>query len=176
MSNDQTIPEIPAEVLALIGKKQYVEETEFEIHMSHVQNTCAAVQNGNPLFWDKAVADEITGGQIAPPTMLSVWFRPHYWAPGATGERTALMTHFDLKRLLNLPEAIIAGNEMVFGVPVRMGDKLTTYQVIRSISDIKTTKVGTGRFWTIDVESVNQHGEHVGTDTYSCFGYRRAPK
>ena len=172
--SDIEIPEIPQAVLDLIDKKQYEEESTFEIHMSYVHNTCAAVQNGNPLFWDKAVAEEITGGQIAPPTMLSVWFRPHYWTPGAEGEVKALQSHFDLKELLDLPEAIIAGNEMVFGEPVRMGDTLTTYQVVRSISDVKTTRVGTGRFWNIDVVSVNQHGDMVGTDTYSCFGYRRA--
>lgn len=167
------IPEIPPEVQALIGTEQYREKTTFDIEMGYVYNTCAAVQNGNPLFWDRQVAQDITGGFIAPPTMLSVWFRPHYWAPGAEGEQTALQTHFDLKRLLHLPEAIIAGNEMVFGAPVRPGDTLETYQVIRSISDVKTTKVGRGRFWVIDVEVINQHGEFVGRDTYSCLGYRR---
>ena len=44
----------------------------------------AATENGNPLFWDEAVADELTDGPIAPPTMLLVWFRPHHWSPGRT--------------------------------------------------------------------------------------------
>lgn len=167
------IPEIPPGVRALIGQPQYEEETEFEIAMGYVNNTCAAVQNGNPLFWDPEVAEKITHGQIAPPTMMSVWFRPHYWSPGAEGERTPLQTHFDLKRLLDLPEAIISGNEMVFGEPVHMGDRLKTRQLIKSISEIKNTRLGPGRFWVIDVEVHNQHREHVGTDTYTCLGYRR---
>ena len=164
---------LPAEVQALIGAKQYEEDTTFDIEMGYVYNTCAAVQNGNPLFWDEQAAAELTGGPITPPTMMSVWFRPHYWRPGAEGEQKALMTHFDLKELLDLPEAIIAGNELVFGEPVRPGDRLRTYQVVRSISDVKTTKVGTGRFWVIDVEVVNQNGDFVGRDTYTCLGYRR---
>jgi acyl dehydratase len=168
----EILPEIPEKVLALIDKKQYEQESDFEIHMSYVNNTCAAVQNGNPLYWDDRVAKEVTGGQIAPPTMLSVWFRPHFWSPGFEAERTALQVHFDMKILMDVPEAIIGGNEMVFGVPVRMGDVLTTYQVLRSVSDVKTTRLGAGRFWNIDVEAVNQHGDHVGTDKYSCFGYR----
>ncbi len=167
------IREIPTAVQALIGQPQYAEETEFEIAMGYVNNTCAAVQNGNPLFWDAQVAQEIAHAQIAPPTMLSVWFRPHYWSPGAEGERKALQAHFDLKQLLDLPEAIISDNELVFGEPVRMGDTLTTRQIIKSISDVKNTKLGPGRFWVIDVEVCNQHGEHVGTDTYTCLGYRR---
>lgn len=169
----ETIPEIPQQVQDLIGEVQYEEKSTFPIEMGYVYNTCAAVQNGNPLFWDESVADELTGGQVAPPTMMSVWFRPHYWAPGAEGEQKALQSHFDLKELLQLPEAIIAGNELVFGVPVRPGDVLTTHQIVRSVSDVKTTKVGTGRFWVIDVECYNQDGEFVGKDTYSCLGYRR---
>tara|TARA_B110000444_G_scaffold250539_1_gene277119 strand:- start:109 stop:618 length:510 start_codon:yes stop_codon:yes gene_type:complete len=163
--------EISQRVLDLIDKKQYEQKSDFEIHMAYVNNTCAAVQNGNPLYWDKKTAEKITDGQIAPPTMMSVWFRPHYWSPGFEDERTGLQAHFDMKVLMGLPEAIIGGNEMIFGVPVRMGDVLTTYQVLRSVSDIKTTRLGAGRFWEIDVEAVNQNGEHVGTDKYSCFGY-----
>jgi acyl dehydratase len=175
MANEQpSATDLPADVQAMIDKPLYVEQTEFPIEMGYVYNTCAAVQNGNPLFWDAAVAADITGGRIAPPTMLSVWFRPHYWAPGATGERTPLMTHFDLKRLLDLPEAVVASNETVFGEPVRMGDVLTISQIVRSVSALKDTKVGRGRFWTIDVETVNQRGEWVGTDTYTCLGYRKA--
>ena len=55
----------------------------------------------------------------------------------------------------------------------RPGDRLRTWQVLRSVSDEKTTKLGRGRFWVIDVEYVNQRGEWVGTETYTGFGYRR---
>ena len=165
--------DLPADVQAMIGQPMYEEQTEFPIEQGYVLNTCAASQNANPLYWQAEVAQELTGGPIAPPTMLSVWFRPHYWAPGATGERTALMTHFDLKRLLELPEAVVASNETVFGEPVHMGDLLTIRQIVRSVGELKDTKLGRGRFWTIDVETVNQRGEWVGTDTYTCLGYRK---
>ena len=163
---------LPVDVQEMIGKSLYEEEAEFPIEIGYVYNTCAAVANGNPIFWDEEAANEITGGRIAPPTMLSVWFRPHYWSPGATSERTALQSHFDLKRLLDLPEAIVSSNETAFGEPVRMGDKLRTKQIVRSISELKDTKLGRGRFWTIDVESFNQYDEWVGTDTYVFLGYR----
>jgi hypothetical protein len=41
------------------------------------------VENSNPLFWDELVAEEVTGGPIAPPTMVSVWFRPYRVGPAA---------------------------------------------------------------------------------------------
>ena len=131
------------------------------------------MENGNPLFWDRDVADAITRGPIAPPTMLSVWLRPHCWVPGRAEQRLPLELHFTLKKRLDLPEAIIAGNEISFGEPVRPGDMLRARQTLRSISEPRTNKLGTGRFWVIDVEYVNQHDEWVGTDSYNCFGYRR---
>ena len=67
----------------------------------------------------------------------------------------------------------MSGNEAVFGEPVRMGDTLTTWQVIRSVSEFKQTRLGQGRFWTIDVETYNQRGEWVGTESYTCLGYHR---
>jgi len=175
MSATMAIPDepLPPAVRELIGKPVYEEQSEFPIEMGYVYNTCAATQNGNPLFWDAQVAGEITAGPIAPPSMLSVWMRPHYWTPGATGERTPLQTHFDLKALCRLPEAIVTGIETVFGEPVRMGDVLTMRQIVRSVSPLKQTKLGIGRFWSIDVETTNQRGDWVGTETYTCLGYRR---
>ncbi|MFQ5699400.1 MAG: MaoC family dehydratase N-terminal domain-containing protein [Myxococcota bacterium] len=165
--------ELPADVQAWIGEERYPEEGEFDVDMSYVWTSCASVGNGNPLFWDPKVADEITGGPIAMPTMISVWFRPHYWAPGRAQVRQPLQVHFDLKDKLGLPEAVMTDNTIVFGEPVRPGDRLHTHQVLRSVSELKTTRLGTGRFWVIDVVYQNQSGEHVGTESYTGFGYRR---
>ena len=170
MTSDDTLPDA---VRRLIGVPQYEETTEFPIEIGYVYNTCAAVQNGNALFWDADVAEAVAGARITPPTMMSVWFRPHHWAPGASEERKALQSHFDLKELLGLPEAVVVSNEAVFGEPVCLGDTLTTCQIVRSVGEFKQTKVGQGRFWTIDVRTANQRGEWVGSETYSFLGYRR---
>ena len=53
-----------------------------------------------------------------------------------------------------------------------MGDKLKTWQDTRSVSGLKETRSGYRSLLVIDVESVNQRGEHVGTDIYTCLGYR----
>jgi acyl dehydratase len=166
-------PALPADVEALIGVVQYEEAGEFPVEHGYIWTTCSSVENGNPLYWDDDVAQEITGGPIAPPTMLSVWFRRHRWAPGRTGETLAIQSHFDLKARFELPEAVITDNTMVFHEPVRIGDVLRTHQVLRSVSEPKRTKLGLGRFWVIDIECFNQRGELVGTDTYTGFGYRR---
>jgi acyl dehydratase len=162
-----------ARAQALVGQEQYHEVGEFPVERGYVWTSCASVENGNPLFWDDEVADVLTGGPIAPPSMVSVWFRPHHWAPGRTEQALPLQVHFDLKELFGLPEAIMSDNSIEFYVPVRMGDVLRTYQVLRSVSDEKTTKLGTGRFWVIDVVYSNPEGELVAIESYTGFGYRR---
>ena len=168
-----TVTELPDDVAALIDVVQYEEVAEFPVERGYIWTTCASVENGNPLFWDDDVAQAVTAGPIAPPTMLSVWMRPHHWAPGRTEEALPLQAHFDLKVRFDLPEAVISENTMVFHEPVRPGDVLTTCQRLRSVSAEKTTRLGSGRFWVIDVESRNQRGELVGVDSYTGFGYRR---
>ena len=167
------IAPVPDDVVALIDEVQYEENGEFPVERGYIWTSCSSVENGNPLFWDDAVADEITDGPIAPPTMISVWFRPHQWSPGRTEPAVPLQVHFDLKRIFELPEAVMTDNTIVFHEPVRPGDVLHTRQVLRSISDPKTTKLGTGRFWVIDVEYLNQRDEVVGVESYTGFGYKR---
>ncbi len=164
---------LPAAVADLLGRVQYETLGDFPVEQGYIATSCASVENGNPLFWDPKVASALTNGPIAPPTMISVWFRPHHWAPGRTEEALPLQVHFDLKAAFDLPEAVMTDNTIVFHDPVRPGDVLTTRQILRSVSGPKTTKLGTGRFWVIDVEYLNQHDALVGVETYTGFGYRR---
>lgn len=165
--------DLPDDVAALIDVVQYEEAADFPVEHGYIWTSCASVENANPLFWDADVAAEITDGPIAPPSMLSVWFRPHHWSPGRTEPAVPLQVHFDLKERFDLPEAVVSENTLVFHEPVRIGDRLTTGQRLRSVSGEKTTKLGTGRFWVIDVEYRNQRGELVGIDSYTGFGYKR---
>jgi uncharacterized protein len=168
-----TDADLLARALEMVGVEQYPEISEFPVERGYIWTSCASVENGNPLYWDDEVAEALTGGPIAPPTMVSVWFRPHSWAPGRTEVALPLQVHFDLKKLFGLPEAVMSDNSIEFHIPVRLGDVLRTHQVLRSISGDKTTKLGTGRFWVIDVVYANQDGDLVAVESYTGFGYRR---
>ena len=165
---------VPADVQGWIGQTRYPETADFPVERGYLWTSCASVENGNPLFWDDEVAAELTGGPIAPPSTLSLWFRPHHWQPGQTAQKLPLQVHFDLKERLGLPEAIMSDSEVVFHDPVRPGDVISTSQVLRSLSEPKTTKLGTGRFWVIDVPYRNQRDELVGVETFTGFGYVRS--
>jgi len=165
--------ELPAEVKSWIGQVRYEEETEFPVERGYIWTTCSSVEDGNPLFWDDAVAAEVTAGPIAPPAMISVWFRPHHWAPGRTKQALPLQVHFDLKEQCGLPEAAMTDNEIVFYEPVRPGDRLRTRQILHSVSELKKTKLGVGRFWVIEVQYLNQKGEIVALEMYTGYGYKK---
>lgn len=167
--------ELPAEIVETIGERVYPATADFAAELGYGWNTLAATENGNPLYWNESVADSLTGGRILPLSTLSIWMRPHRWSPGAQGEQVALQAHFDLKARLGLPEAIMSDNTVVFHEPVRPGDVINHCQVLKSVSDPKTTRLGSGRFWVIDVEYRNQHQELVGVESYTGFGYRRPP-
>lgn len=164
---------LPDDLAALIGEPQYPVTANFPVELGYSFNTLAATENGNPLYWDPAAAAELTGGMTVPPTTLSLWMRPHRWEPGAQQELVALQIHFDLKERLGLPEAIMSDNTLILHEPVRPGDVISHHQVLRSVSDPKTTKLGSGRFWVIDIEYHNQDGDLVGIESYTGFGYAR---
>ena len=138
-----------------------------------VVHWCEAVEDANPLFWEEGVADELTEGWIAPPTMLSVWMRPLMFNPRRAETIRPLELHFRLKDAFGLPEGIVGANEIEFRAPVRMGDVISTRQRVREISDVKTNRLGTGRSWTIDVTYTNQRDEIVGIESYEMFSYVR---
>jgi acyl dehydratase len=167
------LPDLPEKVRSWIGQELSESRSEFAIERGHIESMCSAVEWDNPIYWDEKVANELVQGPMCPPSMLSVWLRPHHWAPGRSEEVLPLSVHFDMKRELDLPEAIITGNELSFGEPVRPGDVLTARQTLVSVSEPKRNKLGLGRYWVIDVVFRNQRDEWVGTDRYDCFGYRR---
>src|ERR1700723_409706 len=166
--------DLPAEIAGVIDAVQYEETSEIPVEHGYIWSSCASVENGNPIFWDDAAAQAITSGSIAPPSMVSVWFRPHHWAPGRSHQLLPLQVHFDLKERLGLPEAVMTDDTIVFHEPVRIGDLLRTHQVLRSVSGPKTTKLGDGRFWVIDVVYRNQRDQLVAVETYTGFGYKRS--
>lgn len=148
-----------------IGRERTDPPGDVVCERGYILHWLEATENANPLFWDEAC-------DIAPPSMLSVWMRPLQFVPGRTEAFMPLSLHFDLKDAFELPDGVVSASEMTLYAPVRLGDRITTTQTIRDISDEKTTRVGTGRFWTIDVTYWNQGGEIKGIETYEMFSYR----
>jgi len=167
---------LPESVQALIDQIQYDEVADNNVSRANIRALCATVKNSNPVYWDPAAAQQLTGGELAPAAMLSTWTRPERWSPDRQGEYKSLQLHHDLKALLAFPHAIVSSFESVFFTPVMEGDQLRSCQVLRSITEEKTTRLGHGRFWLIEVQYFNQHDELVGEEHFNCFAYRKPVK
>lgn len=162
---------VPDDVAALLGVVQYEVDSEVTVERGAVLTSCASTENANPLFWDAATAAELTGRAVAPPSTMSVWMRPHRWAPGRTGTVEPLQAHYDLKDRFGYSEAVVADVTIVFHDVIHEGDRLRTRQVVRSIGEPKVTSLGEGRFWVVDLEYLRGDDDLVGTETYTMFAY-----
>ena len=156
-----------------VGRTLDAAEGDITVERGFIQHWCESVEDANPLYWDDDVAAAITGGPIAPPSMLSVWMRPLTFKPGRGESRRPLELHFQLKEAFDLPEGIVTGNEIEFREPVRLGDRISTAESVREIGEMRTNRLGTGRDWTVDVTYTNQRGGIVGIESYRMFSYRR---
>lgn len=159
------------EVQAWVGVELDAGFGEIVAEQGYVTHWLEATENANPMYWDAQECERLTGHHIAPPSMLSVWMRPLMFKPGRTEFFRPLELHFRLKDAFDLPKGIVASNDITFGEPVQVGDRVRTVQSVRSISPIKEIRLGTGRFWTLDVTYTNQRDEVVGIESYDFFCY-----
>ncbi|QTH21357.1 MaoC family dehydratase N-terminal domain-containing protein [Rhizorhabdus wittichii] len=159
------------DVLRLIGRPQYVSGAGMPADRGHVRAMGAAVENANPTWWDDGAAEDLLGAAYCPATMLAAWGRPELWEPGRAEPLRALQAHFDLKDLLGFPASMAVSYTTSFHRPVASGDRLRTQQVLRRISDPKTTKMGRGRFWTIEMQYLDERSDLVGVESYEFFGF-----
>jgi acyl dehydratase len=166
--------DLPDEVRAWLGQPVVVVEHVVTVERGLWMNFCAAVHDGNPLYWDHAVARHHTGAVIAPPAMLPAWAVAHDWYPGKQGEglRT-LELHFMLKEALALSHGIVTEVELEFHEPVRAGDSVRAEQVLRDVGPARMTRLGPGRNWIIDVVYRRQDGVLLGVQTLHFLAYRQ---
>ncbi len=173
MSKIETEPYLMAVAEEMIGKRYYEVESDVVVDTNSIRFMCSASENSNPLFWDDNMAKEVVGELIAPPSSVAAWLRPHFWSPNPDSNARALKLHFDLKEVFKVPEGIMVDNELTMYAPVKVGEKLRTYQVLRSVSEEKRVKLGIGRFWVIDVVIENEAGERCAVDRYTGLGYTK---
>src|SRR3712207_9528932 len=84
----------------VVGTKIDAGPGDIEAERGYVLHWCEATENANPLYWDHEVAEALTGGWIAPPSMLSVWMRPLMFDPRRTETIRPLELHLDRKSVV----------------------------------------------------------------------------
>ena len=157
---------VPEDVAALFGGERYVEISD-PVEAGAVRTFAAAVEDACAAYWG---APET---MIAPPALLSAWNRPLPWAPHGGASKRGLELHFQVKERLDLPRAVVASAETELHAPIRPGDRVQSGQRLLSIEPPTTTKLGEGRYWTIEViYRCAASGRLFGIEILRFFGYR----
>ncbi|MGW7050125.1 bifunctional MaoC family dehydratase N-terminal/OB-fold nucleic acid binding domain-containing protein [Streptomyces sp. NPDC054887] len=112
-------------------------------------------------------------GAIAPPTMLQVWTMG-----GLSGHTGRSQAYDELLALLDsagCTSVVATDCEQEYVRDLRPGDRITFDAVIESVSERKTTKLGTGYFVTTRMD-VRANGEPAGTHRFRILKYAPAAR
>ena len=166
-----TMQAMPDDLADWIGVLLITSDAATVVEHGAIQGFAAAIEDGNPLYWDEQAAKPITGGIIAPPALLSAWTRPDRWSPAAVSVARPLELHFRLKERLGYPNAIVASASTEYLEPARPGDRICAEQQLAQLGPVVETRLGKGRYWTLLVHYRRDDGELLGTESLTFFGY-----
>ncbi|MEU6325988.1 OB-fold domain-containing protein [Streptomyces sp. NPDC047049] len=128
-----------------------------------IRHWCEAVGDANPAYRGPDA--------IAPPAMLQAWtmggLSGHTDRSGAYGELSALLDGAGYTSI------VATDCEQEYLRPLRPGDRITFDAVIESVSERKTTKLGTGHFITTRMD-IRANGEPAGTHRFRVLKYAPA--
>lgn len=130
-----------------------------------IRHWCEAMGDDNPAY---------TGPDaIAPPTMLQAWTMGGL--SGHTSRSAAQDELFELLDGAGFTSVVATDCEQEYLRPLRPGDRITFDAVIESVSERKTTKLGTGHFVTTRMD-VRADGVLAGTHRFRILKYAPATR
>jgi uncharacterized protein len=147
-----------------------------DVNVAMIRHWCEAMGDTNPVYTDPdAAAHSVHGGIVAPPTMLQAWvMRPF----GSGRPAPTNNPYVELLALLDtdFPSVVATNCEQTYNRYLRPGDKISMRTVIDSVSEEKTTGLGTGHFVTSRQDYYANDGELVGSMLFRILRFRPAPK
>jgi uncharacterized OB-fold protein/acyl dehydratase len=168
-------PDHSAALQELVGRPSGpVQVSQDAVNRAMIRHWVEAMGDANPVYVsDEAARAAGHPGVVAPPTMLQAWVMRGLratlateaarasgaGAPSPTGSLTdQMMALLDDEGLTS----VVATNcEQTYRRPLRPGDRVLARSVVESISDLKRTALGTGRFVTDQVTFVAVPDEAV---------------
>ncbi|MGX1670022.1 bifunctional MaoC family dehydratase N-terminal/OB-fold nucleic acid binding domain-containing protein [Streptomyces sp. NPDC055400] len=135
------------------------------VNVPMIRHWCEAMGDTSPAY--------VGPDAIAPPTMLQAWtmggLSGHQGRSGAYDELFALLDG------AGYTSVVATDCEQEYLRPLRPGDTITFDAVIESVSERKTTKLGTGHFVTTRMD-VRAGGEIAGTHRFRILKYAPAAR
>lgn len=120
------------------------------VEFGKIREFANAIKDANPVYHDEAMANELAGGVLAPPTFS---LTQAFWAGGSVLPGPKL--DMDLRRLLHGSE------EFEYLKPIHAGDVLTAEGRIADVFKKPGKRGGEMTFAIIETKFTNQKGELV---------------
>jgi acyl dehydratase len=152
------------------------------VNVVMIRHWVDAMDDRNPVYLDDAAAAATHFGSIvAPPAMLQTWTMPRPIIQGIAerGGAPQVMSRKSAISVLDdagYTSTRATNSELEFERYLRPGDVLSSSTMCESISDEKTTALGTGFFVTWCTTYVDAHGEVVGRQRFRVLKFRAKPE
>lgn len=138
-----------------------------------IRHWCQALLDANPVYTDPEFAATTRhGGIIAPPTMLQSWTHHDRRFPSTPSGDEAEEQMVELLAAHGYESVVASNCEQEYLRSVRPGDRLTYNSVIESVSEEKTTALGSGFFISTLVTYTDQDGEPVARMRFRTYRFR----
>ena len=143
-----------------------------------IRHWAEAMGDTNPVYLDDDAA-RATGrpGAVAPAQMLQVWTMRTYTDKMSGADPSPVWTEL----IATLDEAgftsvVATDSDQEFFAELRPGDRVSTTEVVESVSAEKQTGLGAGHFVTTLKTYCNGDGEIVGTQRWRTLRFRPAER
>jgi acyl dehydratase len=148
-----------------------------EVNVPMIRHWVDALDDQNPIYLDDDVARSSGfDGLVAPPAMLQVWTMGRPIIKGIAERGGSAREITGKNPITRLAEAGFTGtlatnSELEFDRYLRPGDVLKSEGVLESISERKTTGLGSGYFVTWVTAYSDAQGESVGRQLFRVFKF-----
>jgi acyl dehydratase len=155
------------DALGMVGLRTEPRYAGTAVSGARIQHFAAMVRDANPAYWDTQFAEDVWGGLIAPPALLTGLLMPPPWVP--SGDRPTASVAIRVP----LPGTTIinASNDAEFLTPIVEGEWLSVVEEVVSISPLKTTRLGAGHFIETLETYFRRDGAAVATARNTLFRY-----
>jgi acyl dehydratase len=147
------------------------------VNVPMIRHWVDALDDRNPVYLDEELAASTRfGGIVAPPAMLQAWTMARPRIEGIA-ERGGAAIEISPESPIGLLDAagytatLATNSEVDFVRYLRIGDELSSLAVLESVSEQKTTRLGTGYFVTWETDFRVPDGELVGRQRFRLFRF-----
>ncbi len=141
------------------------------VNLPMIRHWCDAIGDHNPVYTDeRAAAQSVHRGIVAPPTMLQAWTMPGLGPRPAPSDDAP--GSFQLLDAAGYTSVVATDCEQEYFRYVKPGDRLTVTSHLESISEEKHTALGEGYFVTILSTHRDEAGEIVAEMRFRILKFK----